>query len=388
MTQKLPKRTARLHHGTADPHCITPDDTTSGWEHSKSEPSANQDLLEADFFEFAQNEKMPGQKASKRKSHTRMHDLPRYRASAGSASNDSVEEEGEDEIYFEKTASKKPPRKVSSTRTRHAKPKRERKYRLRPRVSAALVMIAIGCVLAFGVMLGSQLSLKSVTNITSTTLKNTLVEAQDLVSSYNYYSGIGKIENYQQLSDWNIPFTGKRLLYTYQGKVSLGFNTSDIDVNIHGNVIDVTCPPVQILSNEIDPDSIEVYDESNNIFNPLKADDIFDNLNLEMRKQEEALKTNGILSDAKKAAENAVRQLVAASAGSDGDYTIQVSIPDADLASPGMDSDSSAVSSNPSASDSETASQSSENMNSDILSDDWAADTMEQDGSVPSYAAE
>lgn len=386
MTQKLPKRTARLHHGTTDPHCITPDDAVSGLEHSQSGPSANRDLFEADSFESALNEKKPGQKASKRKPFERMQDLPRYRTSAGSSSNDSVEED--DEIIFEKTAAKRTPRKVSSTETRRAKPKRERKYRLRPRVSATLVMIALGCVLVFGVMLGSRLSLKSVTNITSTTLKNTLVEAQDLVSSYNYYSGIGKIENYQQLSDWNIPFTGKRLLYTYQGKVSLGFNTSDIDVKIHGNVIDVTCPPVQILSNEIDPDSIEVYDESNNIFNPLKADDIFDNLNLEMRKQEEALKTNGILADAKEAAKNAVRQLVAASTGSVGDYTIQVSIPDADLASPGMNSDSSAASSNSSASDSETASQSSENMNSDILSDDWAADTMEQDSSVPSYAAE
>lgn len=46
-----------------------------------------------------------------------------------------------------------------------------------------------------------------------------------------------------------------------------------IKIEINNNTITVSIPDIEILSNEIDESSIEVYDETKNVFNPISIND-------------------------------------------------------------------------------------------------------------------
>lgn len=67
--------------------------------------------------------------------------------------------------------------------------------------------------------------------------------------------------------------------------------------------------------------SIEVYDASNNIFNPLTAEEIYDNLEVEKSKQEEEMLSNGAIEAAESNAKSALTDILRLSGKVDG-YTI------------------------------------------------------------------
>ncbi len=216
---------------------------------------------------------------------------------------------------------------MSSSNEKEVKKKKEKKNWSIPKWA---VIVILAAALGGGGFFGFLASSRSVTNISSSSLKNVLVEANDLVTTYNYYSGISKIENYRQINDWNIPFTGKQLVYVYQGKAVLGLDVDKINVDVRGKTIHVTCPPVCIISNSIDPDSIEVYDESTNLFNPIRANDVFDSVADAQKDAEEEMVHNGALQTAREASVKAVTQILEMFPGIKGEYTIEVVVPESD----------------------------------------------------------
>lgn len=109
--------------------------------------------------------------------------------------------------------------------------------------------------------------------ITSTALTQQLQEVNDLaVMEYNY-TKVGKFENSLTLNGWNIPLTKKSFLLTYAGQLKAGVRMDQAEVDVKGKTITVLLPEVEILSNIIDEKSIEVYDETKNIFNPISIED-------------------------------------------------------------------------------------------------------------------
>lgn len=79
--------------------------------------------------------------------------------------------------------------------------------------------------------------------------------------SYNY-TKVGKFSNNLTFNGWDIPLTQKSFLITYDGKLKAGVKMDKIEVAINNNIITVSIPEIEILSNEIDESSIEVYDET------------------------------------------------------------------------------------------------------------------------------
>lgn len=189
--------------------------------------------------------------------------------------------------------------------------KKERRMRRGYSVSGIVYLVVLAAFLSLGVLLGKGCASSSATSIDTTVLKNAILGSKDLVTTYNIYSGIGKFEDNHKIQSWDVPFTSKHLLYTFQGKVLLGLDGDQISVNIKdGSIIEVSCPPISILSNEIDPASIEVYDESTNIFNPIRAEDVYSSLIEQKTEYEKKMMTNGVLESARDNAEKAIRELV------------------------------------------------------------------------------
>ena len=69
------------------------------------------------------------------------------------------------------------------------------------------------------------------------------------------------------------PVDKKSFLLTYAGQLKAGVRMDQAEVDVKGKTITVLLPEVEILSNIIDEKSIEVYDETKNIFNPISIED-------------------------------------------------------------------------------------------------------------------
>ena len=84
---------------------------------------------------------------------------------------------------------------------------------------------------------------------------------------------LGRYENSLEINGWSIPLTNKYFILTYEGEVQLGIDLTKADIAVRGDTIAITLPPVEVLSNAIDEKSIEVYNESKNVFNPISVND-------------------------------------------------------------------------------------------------------------------
>lgn len=160
--------------------------------------------------------------------------------------------------------------------------------------------------------------------ITSTALTQQLQEANELTSMEYNYTKVGKFENSLTLNGWQIPLTKKSFLLTYSGKLKAGVDMSAAQVSIANRVITISLPEVKVLSNIIDESSIEVYDETKNIFNPISIEDYTVFATQQKEKVEEEAIENGLLSEAATKAQNAIRQLLHMVPEVQDSYTIEV----------------------------------------------------------------
>lgn len=109
--------------------------------------------------------------------------------------------------------------------------------------------------------------------ITSTTIKNQLTEINEL-ALYSYdYSKVGKFSNKLSFNGWKIPLTQKTFIITYDGSIKAGIDLKQAKISIDNEQLNITLPAAKILSHGIDENSIEVYDESSNIFNQISIND-------------------------------------------------------------------------------------------------------------------
>ncbi len=111
------------------------------------------------------------------------------------------------------------------------------------------------------------------TEITSDLLSQQIQSISELASVEYNYTNMGKYENQATFYGWKVPFTTKSFILSYDGKIKAGIDMSLVEVNVHGQNIDITIPQAKILSHEIDQESIEVFDETKNIFNQISITD-------------------------------------------------------------------------------------------------------------------
>ena len=109
--------------------------------------------------------------------------------------------------------------------------------------------------------------------ISSTLIQNRIEQASDLVTTKYHYAKVGKFENSLSLNGWSIPLTNKNFILTFEGEIQLGTDLSKAEVEIKDSTIHITVDKPTVISNSIDESSIEVYDETKNIFNPISVND-------------------------------------------------------------------------------------------------------------------
>ena len=130
---------------------------------------------------------------------------------------------------------------------------------------------------------------------------------------------------------FRVPLTGKHFLIAYDGVVKAGVKNiekSDVHIDDVARTVTITVFQAEILSNEIEPSSVVVYDQSFNPLNQVRVENYAEFLDSEEKRAEDKARENGLLERA----QQRVTDLVAAQAeafltGSDKDgYEVRVQV--------------------------------------------------------------
>lgn len=199
--------------------------------------------------------------------------------------------------------------------------KRRMSFKTKVTLFLLLVLFLFGIFVA-GVVYGGKAKPQAVT---SDLIGERLRTVQELVSVEYHYTNMGKFENQKDFYGWKVPFTTKSFIVSYDGVIKAGVDLAHISVRVEDGTVFVDLPYSVILSHEIDEDSIEVFDESHNIFNPIKIEDYTGFTSHEKQKTELNAIEKGLLETANEKAQTAIRELLSSMPGM-SDYELWIGI--------------------------------------------------------------
>lgn len=108
----------------------------------------------------------------------------------------------------------------------------------------------------------------------SSSVMNRISYIQELALVRYNYTGVISYKDYRKFLNINVPLTDKYFLLKYNGYIKAGVDFSRINVTVDNDTtIHISIPKPKILDTVIDEKSIQVYNESENAFNPIKISD-------------------------------------------------------------------------------------------------------------------
>lgn len=195
-------------------------------------------------------------------------------------------------------------------------------------IKLLIVGILIGAVLLGGGWLLGKTSgggSRENVEISAIVLQNKIFAMSELAVVTYTYTELGQYESSKEFYGVKMPFTTNRFLLTYDGVIKAGIDMTEVKVDVDQGVKTVTVilPQAEILSHEIDEDSVKIYDEKTSIFNAFTIEDYTSFYADQKKTVEKKARDKGLLTEAQTQAENAVRQLLdpvlTAAGGTGGD---------------------------------------------------------------------
>lgn len=146
----------------------------------------------------------------------------------------------------------------------------------------------------------------------SSTVLNRIVHIQELALVKHNYVGVIGYNDSKKIMNLPIPFTEKYFLLKYNGYIKAGvdFERIKVDVNENDKSVHVVMPKAKILDVVIDENSIKVYNESDNAFNPIRISEYNDAMKREKNIMRKDAFDIGILEDANRQAKLAITSLL------------------------------------------------------------------------------
>lgn len=179
------------------------------------------------------------------------------------------------------------------------------------RGAVMVVVIALVAVICFGTgfLAGGKKSERP-PELSAVVVQNQLQQVSQLATAKYYYTNMGQFEQHGAFYGVTLPFTTKRFIVSYDGVILAGIDLGQAKIDISNTALTITLPEAAIVSHEMDEQSLEVFDETRNIFNPITIEDY----NGFLADQKDAMETkaieNGLLSDANEQACLILQQLL------------------------------------------------------------------------------
>ena len=156
-------------------------------------------------------------------------------------------------------------------------------------------------------------------------LYSEILDIGELATVEYLFTDAAKYSQTMQYKDWDIPFTEKSFVLKWNGIIKAGVDLQAVEITVdkENKRITVTLPKAEILSYQVDTDSIEVLDERDSIFNNLTIEDKkkFD-IDTEETMRQRAI-DNGLLDKAWANAREIIKRLLLANPEIDGKYSIE-----------------------------------------------------------------
>ena len=169
------------------------------------------------------------------------------------------------------------------------------------------VILAIVC-FAVGFFSGGREEKPPV--LSSITVENQLQQISQLATVRYSYTNMGQFENSNEFYGIKLPFTTKRFIVAYDGTITAGVDLTQAKVTVTDQKVTIALPAPQILSHEVDPNSLEVFDETTSIFNPITIEDYTGFQADQQGVMEDKAIQGGLLTQAKDQAEAAIGGLI------------------------------------------------------------------------------
>ena len=200
-----------------------------------------------------------------------------------------------------------------------------RRMGLKAKILLILLTLLLICGAALAAFLCGlrQASQAAEPQITGDLLASRLRSVQELVTVSYYYTNMGRFENQVDFYGWKVPFTTKSFIVSYDGVIKAGVDLDRLQVTVGDEEITVTLPESRIISHEIPEDSLEVFDESDNLFNHITIEDYTAFTRDQKSAMEQRAVDGGLLDRADQEARTAVNSLLGIMPGLE-DYTLVV----------------------------------------------------------------
>ena len=169
------------------------------------------------------------------------------------------------------------------------------------------VVLAIVC-FAVGFFSGGREEKPPV--LSSITVENQLQQISQLATIRYSYTNMGQFENSNEFYGIKLPFTTKSFIVAYDGTITAGVDLTQAKVTVTDQKVTIALPAPQILSHEVDPNSLEVFDETTSIFNPITIEDYTGFQADQQGVMEDKAIQGGLLTQAKDQAETAIGGLI------------------------------------------------------------------------------
>lgn len=173
----------------------------------------------------------------------------------------------------------------------------------------ALFFLCTTIVLAIGLFISRKNSKPRIYD--SSTIMTRIAYIQDLALVKYNYAGVIGYKDYMKLLNINIPLTDKYFLLKYNGYIKAGIDFNEIQVNvINAKTVHVSIPRPKIMDTVIDNNSIQVYNESENAFNPIKISDFNEAVSREKKRMIDDAQKQGIYKEATRHAKMVLTSLL------------------------------------------------------------------------------
>jgi len=149
------------------------------------------------------------------------------------------------------------------------------------RFTLVLLLLLLAALAAIGFLVGRSLygGGQVVTPKQETSIHVTVREvfpAAEFISLVYRYTSVIKDVNSKEMFGFPIPGTEKKLLAVIDGTLKLGINCKEMKIDTtRTDTLFIKFPPIKILAHELHPETAEVYDQKNGIFNKYRATDHF-----------------------------------------------------------------------------------------------------------------
>lgn len=175
-------------------------------------------------------------------------------------------------------------------------PDEGRRKREMKKVLAILIALLVGAAAAAGGIF--YFHMKAQPKVDAKSLMERLEESSELTVEKNFYTGIVRFE------EGTIRFIDKNgFTMKYEAEIDAGFDLENVTIEVNDDSVVVNVPEAKILSVNIDPDSLEFYDNKVSIIKTDRKEATKQALKAAQKDAEEHATGKGILDAANKRAE-------------------------------------------------------------------------------------